>query len=117
MCLRRGPIGHLPEGLVSSGDIVSIEDGPTWLTVRGTGCEDQDCLVELDPATGTITAAYGRLGYDEVFGLAAWDGRAYGFSRSGTIFEVQVPGPIILLVEDNGPQWFGAGSSTVAPVG
>ena len=108
-------VGWLPLGLSSSGDLVSIEGGPTWLTVRGEGCRDQDCLIALNPATGAMEAAYGRIGYDEVYGLAAWGGRAYGFARGGAVFEVQVPGPVIIEVESNGPEWYGAGSSTLVP--
>ena len=110
-------LGLLPAGLESSGDLVSVKDGPTWLTVRGIGCEDQDCLVALDPRTGELVAAYGRIGYDQVFGLAAWGGRAYGFAREGVVFEVQVPGPVIIEVSSTGPEWFGAGSSTTVPAG
>ena len=114
---RQYVLGHLPPGLESSGDVVSVEGGPTWLTVRGAGCEDQDCLVELDPATGELVAAYGRIGFDQVYGLAAWGGRAYGFAREGVVFEVQVPGPLTTVISEAGPEWFGAGSSTLVPAG
>lgn len=111
--------GQLPAGYVSSGDIVSVINGPTYLTVNGNGCGD--CIFEINPATGEMVKDWGPLGYGNVFGLAFWAGSAYGFSEYGDLFEVKfmnnaaiatsiaIPGAPPNLV------FWGAGSTTSAP--
>lgn len=114
-------LGMLPDGLASSGDLVSVKDGDTWLTVVGPGCESGDCIVSIDPSTGDVIQNYGPLPYQFVFGLAFWAGRAYGFSADGELFEIEfgdvnvattlidVPGA------PSGLSFYGAGSTTSAP--
>lgn len=115
------PLGTLPGGLQSSGDMVSVIGGGTWLTVRGPGCEDTDCIIEIDPADGSLVRNYGSVGYDEVFGLAFWAGRAYGFARNGTPFEIEFLADTVMTTEipipvaPPGLEFFGAGSTTSAP--
>lgn len=115
------PLGTLPGGLRSSGDIVSVKDGGTYLTVFGPGCEVTDCLVELDPADGTVLHNFGTLPYDEVFGLAFWGGSAYGFARDGHLFEIEIMGDMASVIyiplpgAPAGLEFFGAGSTTSAP--
>jgi len=46
-------------GLGSSGDIVSVKGGGSYLTVTGVNCGD--CLVEVDPKTGAMTKNWGSL--------------------------------------------------------
>ena len=114
-------IGTLSDGLESSGDIVSVIDGGTYLTVRGPGCDMGDCIIEVDPVTGDMTQNYGALPYDEVFGLGFWGGIAYGFARNGTLFEITfneddtVSTMSIAIPDTPGIEWFGAGSTTSAP--
>jgi hypothetical protein len=119
----------LKTGLESSGDIVSVKGGPTYLTVKaaagasGTRCKAEDCLVELDPKTGQIIADYSEIGYSKVFGLAFWAGGIYGFTLAGTLVEIRVSGTNLITKRidiPNAPaglQFYGAGSSTSAPVG
>jgi len=118
-----------PEGVISSGDIVSVIDGGTYLTVKddfaqnGEVCDAHDCIVEINPATGTIVTNFGDVGYNDVFGLAFWGGKAYGFAREGVLFEVlfgtnnvassEVPFPSA----PPGLEFFGAGSATSVPAG
>ena len=108
----------LPDGLQSSGDIVSVIDGPTYLTVKGGTCDTFDCVVEVDPATGAAVGNLGSCGYGSVFGVAFWAGKLYGFTSTGDIFE--------FFKEDDGSistnpipasvdQFYGAGSTTAAP--
>ncbi len=114
--------GALKRGLTSSGDIVSVKGGPTYLTVKGGACTAFDCLVEVDPVTGAVTKELGGLGYVKVFGLAFWAGEVYGFTNQGELFQVTVSGaslstkPITIPGAPSGLQFFGAGSSTAAPV-
>ena len=114
-------LGVLSDGLESSGDMVSVIGGSTYLTVRGPGCDAMDCIVELDPATGAVLQNFGSVGYDEVFGLAFWGGRAYGFAREGVLFEIEFLGnsvmttPIPIPMAPGDLEFFGAGSTTSAP--
>jgi hypothetical protein len=112
-------IGELSGGYESSGDIVSVQGGKTLLTVTGADCED--CIVEVDPATGDLVKSYGPLGYGEVFGLAFWAGSAFGFSSAGDLFEVAFDGdvvstsPIAIPSAPADLSFWGAGSTTSAP--
>ena len=118
------PIGSLggPGGLESSGDIVSVINGPTYLTVVGPGC--MDCIVEVNPKTGAITKNWGPLAHSDVYGVAFWAGSVYAFDASGGLFELTFTGgklgtkeiPIPNATANGGLQFFGAGSTTSAPV-
>ncbi len=108
----------LPPGLQSSGDIVSVIDGPTYLTVKGDGCEDTDCVVEVDPSTGEAIGNLGSANYDSVFGVAFWAGKLYGFTSAGDIFEFfrEEDGSISTNpIPASVDQFYGAGSTTAAP--
>ncbi|EDM80467.1 hypothetical protein PPSIR1_41689 [Plesiocystis pacifica SIR-1] len=113
-------LGSLGDGLESSGDIVSVV-GKTYLTVRGPGCEDTDCIVEIDPSDGSVLKNFGSVGYDQVFGLAFWGGRAYGFAREGALFEIQFGDDSVIWTSIPMPgapanlEFYGAGSTTSAP--
>ena len=113
-------LGALGDGLESSGDVVSVV-GKTYLTVRGPGCDATDCIVEIDPSSGQVTKNYGSVGYDQVFGLGFWGGKAYGFAREGALFEIEFLDDSVITTEvpiPNAPpglEWFGAGSTTAAP--
>jgi hypothetical protein len=115
-------IGTLPGGLMSSGDLVSVIDGGTYLTVIGPGCEAGDCIIEIDPATGDLVHNYGVLPHRQVFGLAFWAGKAYGFARDGLLFEIEflqsgstTTTSIAIPGAPSSLEFFGAGSTTSAP--
>jgi hypothetical protein len=111
--------GALPNGFSSSGDIVSVINGPSYLTVFGPGCSD--CIVEIDPAKGTMLKNWGPLPYSSVYGLAFWAGNAYGFANSGDLFEIKFANdvatttPIAIPGAPGNLQFWGAGSTTSAP--
>lgn len=109
-------VGKLSGGYTSSGDIVSVIGGSTYLTVKGNGCND--CLVQIDAKTGDLAADFGSLGFGDVFGVAFWGGRIYGFANDGTMFEVQIAqGQATSTPIQNGMlMWAGAGSTTSAPL-
>lgn len=114
-------LGVLPDDLRSSGDLVSVNGGDTWLTVIGPGCETGDCIVSIDPSTGDVLQNYGPLPYEKVFGLAFWAGRAYGFSDAGKLFEIDFGDTDVSTTEIDVPgaptglSFYGAGSTTSAP--
>jgi len=76
--------GTLGGGYSSSGDIVSVIGGGTYLTVNGNGCGD--CIVQVDPSTGALIQNLGSINYPAVYGLAFWAGELYGFTSAGKIF-------------------------------
>src|SRR5690606_14980014 len=109
-------VGDLGGGLESSGDVVSVRDGKTFLTVKGGGCAD--CLVEIDPATGALTKNWGPIGLSDVFGLAFWAGELYAFTDGGEVALVKLSGDTLTtekLSVPNAPpglSFRGAGSTT-----
>lgn len=117
-------IGALGGGLRSSGDIVSVKGGKSFLTVKGTGttCTSNDCLVEVDPATGKLVKNWGSIEHNNVFGLSFWGGKVYGFDDSGELFEVTfgtssvTTTTISIPSKPSGLSFWGAGSSTSAPL-
>ena len=114
------PIGSLGgSGLESCGDIVSVINGPTYLTVVGPGC--MDCLVEVNPKTGAITKNWGPLAHSDVYGIAFWAGSVYAFDAAGGLFEVtfaagKLGTKAIPIPNGAGLEFYGAGSTTSAPV-
>ena len=117
-------IGALGGGLRSSGDIVSVKGGKSYLTVKGTGntCVANDCLVEVDPATGKLVKNWGSIEHKDVFGLSFWGGKVFGFDDGGELFEVTFGSSSITTTTIAIPgkpsdlSFWGAGSSTSAPL-
>lgn len=114
-------IGAIGSGYTSSGDIVSVQNGGTYLTVKGNGCGD--CLLQVDPKTGAMVKYWGPVGYGSVFGIAYWAGSVYGFTDAGQLFEMAFingqlvsSGEIMIPGKPNGLSFWGAGSTTIAPV-
>ncbi len=115
-------VGTIGGGYASSGDIVSVIGGGTYLTVTGgDDCFESDCLVEVDPKTGALVTNYGPLGYSAVYGLAFWAGTVYGFDAAGGLFQVtfsQGKIAVSAIPIPNAPaglSFYGAGSTTSAP--
>jgi hypothetical protein len=110
-------VGTLSGGYASSGDIVSVKGGGSFLTVTGNGCGD--CLLQVDPSTGDLIQDYGSLPHGAVYGLAYWAGALYGFDQGGDVFSITGGGDAGLvtsdIVSDGGVMWWGAGSTTLAP--
>jgi hypothetical protein len=114
----KNKVGSMAGGYTSSGDVVSVIDGATYVTVKGNGCGD--CLVEVDPKTGSITKNWGDIGHVDVFGIAFWAGKVYGFANDGTLFEATLANGAVqpTTIPVSGPvlAWAGAGSTTAAPL-
>lgn len=112
------PIGVINGGYTSSGDIVSVIGGGTYLTVVGNGCGD--CIVEVDPKTGDMKKMIGQLGHSAVYGLAFWGGSAYGFSTFGELFQINLTNGVSTVIPmpsaPPGLSFYGAGSTTSAPL-
>jgi hypothetical protein len=114
-------VGALTGGYASSGDIVSVIGGGTFLTVKGGSANCGDCLLQVDPTTGDLVQNYGSVNHVDVFGLAFWAGTAYGFDNGGDVFSISVQNgtvvttPISVPNPPPGLQFWGAGSTTSAP--
>jgi hypothetical protein len=113
-------IGDLnASGLASSGDIVSVIGGGTYLTVNGNDCSD--CIVSVNPTTGAMIQNYGSVNHGSVFGLAFWAGVAYGFDDGGDLFTITfgatsvTTSDITIPNAPSGLEFWGAGSTTSAP--
>lgn len=120
---KKTVVGSLGGGLESSGDIVSVKGGGTYLTVKGgSACAKVDCLVEVDPKTGKMLKSWGSIEHDKVFGLAFWGGDLYGFDDAGELFEVTFGAKQLATTDIPIPQrpaslrFWGAGSTTSAPL-
>lgn len=119
-------IGELGSNFRSSGDIVSVKGGKTYLTVKDVGfkgsCTQTDCLVEVDPQTGAVVKNWGSIEHKNVFGLSFWGGKVYGFDDTGNLFEVTFGSKQLATTSIPIPQkpsdlkFWGAGSSTSAPL-
>ncbi len=113
-------LGALPAGYQSSGDIVSVKGGSTYLTVTGNSCGD--CLFEVDPKNGSMIKNWGPLGISAVYGVAYWAGSLYAFNNAGQIHEITfdtgklVTKEIAIPAKPAGLQFYGAGSTTIAPI-
>jgi hypothetical protein len=113
-------IGTLDGGYVSSGDVVSVIGGGTYLTVFGgpEGCGD--CLLEVDPTTGAVVKNLGPLPYGTVYGLAFWGGSVYGFDAGGALFQIDLASVTTTEIPIPGAtadlSFYGAGSTTSAPL-
>jgi hypothetical protein len=137
-------VGNLSGGYLSSGDIVSVIGGGTFLTVRAlapdagvdggdgdgdggadTECSASDCLLQIDPKTGDFVQNYGTVGHTHVFGIAYWAGTVFGFDDLGEVFSIAyainsgggmlVTAPITVPSPPAGLEFWGAGSTTSAP--
>ena len=122
-----GPLNNAASGgttWISSGDVVSIKDGGTNLTVKpSTGAiAGGDRIVEVDPRTGALKRIIGPTGSDDVLGLGYWGGIAYGFTIAGTLIQINLttgagsPIPIPGAAATPDLSFLGAGTTTVAPI-
>jgi hypothetical protein len=112
-------VGGLTGGYQSSGDIVSVIGGGTFLTVNGNNCGD--CLLQVNPTTGDMIQNYGSVNHASVFGLAFWAGTVYGFDDGGQVFSIDVTNGMVTTNDipvpnpPAGLEFWGAGSTTSAP--
>jgi hypothetical protein len=129
-----------------SGDVVFLaNDGNPlgYATVRdcpnppsASSCSGDDTLIEIDvpklatASGGSVTKSVRGLvvkragcsdsvvgSYDNMFGIAAWGDRVYGFSRAGYLVDIDIAdGSACLVDEYPGAKFSGAGITTLAPV-
>lgn len=107
---------------ISSGDIVSLQGGGTYATVRPALSSSTaiDSLVEIDPKTGQVLKVIGTTGFAQLWGLGFWAGTAYAFSANGQLVSIDLTtgaGTFIPLPNiPSGLSFWGAGTTTAAPI-
>jgi hypothetical protein len=99
---------------VSSGDIVAVDSFGTVQTVPGGS--SGDVLVRLADGTFAATPIGTGTGFTDIWGLAYWKNKVYGFTNSGEFVLVDPSTGSATLVTNNGVAWWGAAVTTVAPV-
>lgn len=105
-------IGNMGSTFSSSGDLVAVAGFGTVQTTLGTS---SDVLAKLAPVTFKATAA-GATGFSDIWGLAFWKGKVFGFTAGGQFLTIDPATGVATLVQSGGPEWWGAGVTTIAPV-
>ncbi|MBX3210594.1 MAG: hypothetical protein KF850_01030 [Labilithrix sp.] len=109
-----------------SGDFISLvrDQGKTYAAIKqvtGDAGAGNDLLAEVNPKTGTLIAIIGDTGQKGYYGMGFWAGKAYGFTVSGDIYEVDIAtggSKLVLSAKDKDGApiaWFGAGVTTDSP--
>lgn len=97
----------------SSGDLVAVDGFGTVQTALGLS---SDQLVRLAPQTFAASAVGGGTGYAQIWGVAYWKNKIYGFTNGGQFVLIDPMTGSAMMVQNTGINWWGAGVTTVAPV-
>ncbi len=101
-------------GFSSSGDLVAVTNFGTVQTADNGFSNDR--LVRLAPQTFAATAVGSDTGYSEIWGVAFWKNKIFGFTNAGQFVTIDPNTGVGTLVQANGPAWWGAAVTTSAPV-
>jgi hypothetical protein len=105
-------IGNMGGANVSSGDLVAVDGFGIMQTIPANG---GDTIATL--ATGSFIATIvGDTGYDQIWGLAFWKNKVFGFTNGGAFVTIDPHTGATTLVSNNGLEWWGAAVTTAAPV-
>lgn len=102
-------------GFSSSGDLVSVVGFGTMQTAD-TGLGSPDRLVQLAQQTFTASPIGNTIGFADIWGLAFWKGKLFGFTDGGEFVTIDPATGGGTLVQGGGPEWWGAAVTTLAPV-
>jgi hypothetical protein len=97
----------------SSGDLVAVEGFGTVQTVTGT---TNDRLARLAPQTFAATPIGTDTGFGQIWGVAFWKNKIYGFTNGGAFILIDPTTGVATLVSNTGKSWYGAAVTTLAPV-
>lgn len=100
-------------GYSSSGDLVAVE-GFTLQTADNGFSDDR--LVRLAPNTFAATQIGSSIGFSEIWGVAYWKDKVFGFTNGGEFITIDPNTGVGTLVQSGGPAWWGAAVTTSAPV-
>lgn len=98
----------------SSGDLVSVAGFGTMQTADNGASPDR--LVRLAPNTFAATPIGTNIGYGDIWGIAYWKDKIFGFTEAGQFITIDPATGAGTLVQGNGPRWWGAAVTTLAPV-
>ncbi|MEZ4268535.1 MAG: hypothetical protein R3F39_19390 [Myxococcota bacterium] len=102
-------LGSYGPNFTSSGDAFSIEGIGTFASVNET-LKTDDRIVRIDPKTGGTLALVGTTpGLFELWGLAGWTERIFGFDASGAIVVIGLLDGKVTPVAKTEHEWWGAG--------
>lgn len=107
------PIGDM-RGFASSGDLVSVAMLGTLQTADNGF--DADRLVRLAPQSFEAAPIGSTIGFSDIWGIAYWKDRVFGFTKYGEFVTIDPTTGQGTLVQSNGPAWWGAAVTTLAPV-
>jgi hypothetical protein len=107
------PIGDMA-GFASSGDLVSVAMLGTLQTADNGF--DADRLVRLAPQSFQAQPIGSTIGFSDIWGIAYWKDRVFGFTKYGEFVTIDPSTGQGTLVQGNGPAWWGAAVTTLAPV-
>ncbi|HUS30103.1 MAG TPA: hypothetical protein VMZ53_16465 [Kofleriaceae bacterium] len=104
-------------GFQSSGDLVAVEGFGTVQTVVNGPFSGADKLARLAPNTFAASAIGGGTGYSQIWGVAFFKGKVYGFTNGGQFVLIDPSnGGAMMVTQTPGISWWGAGVTTLAPV-
>ena len=107
-------IGDMGSSFSSSGDLVAIAGFGTVQTADNGLSPDR--LVTLAPQTFAATPVGTDIGFGDIWGLAYWKNKIFGFTDSGEFVLIDPATGKGTLVQSGGPAWWGAGVTTLAPI-
>jgi hypothetical protein len=108
------PIGDMGGGFASSGDLVSVLGFGTVATTDGGF--GPDGLVRLAPGTFAASPVGSHTGFADIWGVAFWKDRIYGFTEGGEFVLIDPNTGAATLVQSGSEAWWGAAVTTRAPV-
>jgi hypothetical protein len=97
----------------SSGDLVAVAGFGTVQTVLGTSTDE---LARLAPQTFAATPIGNGTGYSEIWGVAYFKGKVFGFTNGGHFVTIDPNTGTAASVSQTSIEWWGAAVTTVAPV-
>jgi len=97
----------------SSGDLVAIAGFGTVQTTPGAS---GDMLARLAPITFRATPSANPTGFGQIWGIAFWKGKVFGFTQLGQFVTIDPSTGLAQMVQSSGPEWWGAAVITTAPV-
>ncbi|MBA2538732.1 MAG: hypothetical protein H0V17_03780 [Deltaproteobacteria bacterium] len=98
----------------SSGDCVSVAQLGTLQTADNGISADR--LVRLAPNTFQAQTVGTDIGFSDIWGIAFWKDKVFGFTNGGEFITIDPVTGVGTLVQGNGPSWWGAAVTTLAPV-
>lgn len=98
----------------SSGDLVSVAGFGTMQTADNGASPDR--LVRLAPSSFAASPIGNDIGYGDIWGIAYWKDKIFGFTEAGQFITIDPQTGVGTLVQGNGPRWWGAAVTTLAPV-